>query len=61
MVSAHIESTQNLYRPFGTFPCLSLLSLLSGTSVPGFQVPPLGGWIRGKCNIGLASKIRVDP
>jgi len=29
--------------------------------VPGFQVPPLGGWIRGKINIGLASKIRVDP
>jgi hypothetical protein len=57
MVSAHIEAPRACTAPAGLF----LSSLLPGTSVPGFQVPPLGGWIRGKFNIGLASKIRVDP
>jgi hypothetical protein len=56
MVSAHIEAPRACIAPAGLF--LSFTS--SGTSVPGFQVPPLGGRIRGKFNIVLASKIRVD-
>jgi hypothetical protein len=56
MVSAHIEAPRACI-PLRDF---SFPSLLPGTSVPGFQVPPLGGRIRGKFNIVLASKIRVD-
>jgi len=56
MVSAHIEAPRTCI-PLRDF---SFPSLLPGTSVPGFQVPPLGGWIRGKFDIVLAAKIRLD-
>jgi hypothetical protein len=56
MVSAHIEAPRACI-PLRDF---SFPSLLPGTSVPGFQVPPLGGWIRGKFAIVLAAKIRLD-